>query len=80
MSPDPLTGTLHVYVAFDWGEEIDLERTRALVPAEVRDLPRRRRMRVPPADGVGRCAASGRPGAGWGQRFCGPRQVALVGC
>jgi hypothetical protein len=38
-----LTGVLHVYVAFDWGEEVDLERARSLVPAEVRDLSRRRR-------------------------------------
>jgi hypothetical protein len=36
-------GTLHVHVAFDWGEELDLERARQLVPAEVRVLPRRRR-------------------------------------
>src|SRR5947209_5466444 len=41
-----LTGILHVYVAFDWGEEIDLEKARVLVPAEVRDLPRRRRTPV----------------------------------
>jgi hypothetical protein len=38
-----LTGNLHVYVAFDWGEEIDLERARSLEPAEVQSLPRRRR-------------------------------------
>jgi hypothetical protein len=38
-----LSGTLHVYVAFDWGDEVDLERARQLVPAEVHDLPRRRR-------------------------------------
>jgi hypothetical protein len=38
-----LDGVLHVYVAFDWGEEVDLERVRTLVPAEVRTLPRRRR-------------------------------------
>jgi hypothetical protein len=34
---------LHLYVAFDWGEEVDLEKARRLVPAEVHDLPRRRR-------------------------------------
>jgi hypothetical protein len=34
---------LHAHVAFDWGDEIDLDRARRLVPAEVRDLPRRRR-------------------------------------
>src|SRR5207237_1277592 len=42
-APERLTGVLHVYVAFDWGEEILLERARSLVPAEVCDLPRRRR-------------------------------------
>jgi hypothetical protein len=34
---------LHIYVAFDWGEEVDLDRARSLVPAEVHTLPRRRR-------------------------------------
>lgn len=38
-----LTGTLHLLVAFDWGDEIDLERVRQLVPAQVHALPRRRR-------------------------------------
>src|ERR1700686_3631350 len=38
-----LTGKLHVVVAFDWGDEIDLERVRQLVPAQVHALPRRRR-------------------------------------
>ncbi len=38
-----VTGTLHVFVAFDWGEEIDLDQARRLVPAEVHTLPRRRR-------------------------------------
>jgi hypothetical protein len=38
-----LAGTLHILVAFDWGDEIDLERVRQLVPAEVHNLPRRRR-------------------------------------
>jgi hypothetical protein len=38
-----LSGVLHVYVAFDWGEEVDLDRAGSLVPAEVRALPRRRR-------------------------------------
>jgi len=42
--PGPaLSGVLHIYVAFDWGDEVDLERARGLVPAEARDLPRRRR-------------------------------------
>ncbi len=39
----PLTGTLHIAVAFDWGEEIDLEHARRLVRAGVHRLPRRRR-------------------------------------
>src|SRR5271166_66633 len=38
-----LTGTLHLFVAFDVGEEVDLEQARRLVPAQVQDLPRRRR-------------------------------------
>ena len=38
-----LSGILHIYVAFDWGEEVDLDRARRLVPAEVQALPRRRR-------------------------------------
>jgi hypothetical protein len=38
-----LAGLLHVYVAFDWGEELDLERARRLVPAEIHEFPRRRR-------------------------------------
>jgi hypothetical protein len=37
------TGTLHVYVAYDWGEEVNLDQARQLVPAEVQPLPRRRR-------------------------------------
>src|SRR5437660_12479126 len=41
---DPvLGGVLHIYVAFDWGEEVHLERARELVPAEFHDLARRRR-------------------------------------
>src|SRR5262249_1549138 len=38
-----LAGILHVYVAFDWGDEIDLEQARALVPASFLELSRRRR-------------------------------------
>jgi hypothetical protein len=38
-----VAGTLHVYVAFDWGDEVDLERARSLVPAEQHVLSRRRR-------------------------------------
>jgi hypothetical protein len=40
---EAVAGTLHVFVAFDWGEEIDLDQARQLVPAEVQTLPRRRR-------------------------------------
>jgi len=38
-----LAGVLHIFAAFDWGEEIDLEQVRRLVPAETHELPRRRR-------------------------------------
>jgi hypothetical protein len=38
-----LSGILHIYVAFDWGDEIDLEQARRLVPAEFHALARRRR-------------------------------------
>jgi hypothetical protein len=38
-----LQGTLHAYVAFDWGDEIVLDRVRQLVPASAQELPRRRR-------------------------------------
>src|SRR5262245_3587746 len=43
MTDSPLNGVLHVYIAFDWGDAMDLERARRLVPAEVHALPRRRR-------------------------------------
>jgi hypothetical protein len=38
-----LRGRLHVFVAFDWADEIDLEHARRLLPAETQDLARRRR-------------------------------------
>jgi hypothetical protein len=38
-----LEGTLHMFAAFDWGDELDLEQARRLVPAETQILPRRRR-------------------------------------
>jgi hypothetical protein len=38
-----LSGTLHIYVAFDWGDEVDLDQARRLAPATVHELPRRRR-------------------------------------
>lgn len=40
---DLLSGTLHVFVAFDWGDEILMEKIAQLVPASVVVLPRRRR-------------------------------------
>jgi len=42
-----LTVTVHVYVALDWGDEIDLERARELAPSEPHTLPRERR--TPPS-------------------------------
>lgn len=48
MSDDaPLTGTLHAYVAFDWGDEILLDEAGRLVSAESLALSRRRR--TPPS-------------------------------
>jgi hypothetical protein len=44
---ETIGGVLHVYVAFDWGEEVDLAAARALVPSELRQLPRR--PRTPPS-------------------------------
>ncbi|HZZ81040.1 MAG TPA: hypothetical protein VFE62_21240 [Gemmataceae bacterium] len=38
-----MQGILHIYVAFDWGDEIDLEGVRKLVPASTQELPRRPR-------------------------------------
>src|SRR5438477_6874718 len=38
-----LSGVLRAYIAFDWGEEVDLAQARTLVPARVQELPRRRR-------------------------------------
>jgi hypothetical protein len=38
-----LRGRLHVFVAFDWADEIDLDHARRLLPAETQDLARRRR-------------------------------------
>jgi hypothetical protein len=42
-----LQGTLHIFAAFDWGDELDLDQARQLVPAETQILPRRRR--TPPS-------------------------------
>jgi hypothetical protein len=42
--PGPvLAGALHVYIAFDWGEEIDLDLARRSIAAETEELMRRRR-------------------------------------
>ncbi|MBI3862885.1 MAG: hypothetical protein HY290_13425 [Planctomycetia bacterium] len=43
----PFGGILHAFVAFDWGEEVDLERARHVLPAELHSLPRR--LRTPPS-------------------------------
>jgi hypothetical protein len=43
----PLAGTLHLAVAFDWGDEIDLEHARRLAPGRFRPLARR--PRTPPS-------------------------------
>jgi hypothetical protein len=43
MATDVVTGTLHVFVAFDWGDEILLDQVARLVPASTLALPRRRR-------------------------------------
>lgn len=43
-TPAPsLTGTLHIFLAFDWGDAIDLEKSRTLVAASFQELPRRPR-------------------------------------
>jgi len=38
-----ISGSLHVFVAFDWGEEIRLDQAARLVPAAPQELARRRR-------------------------------------
>ncbi len=40
---DRLSGRLHVYIAFDWGDEIDLEHAGRLAPGAALDLSRRPR-------------------------------------
>ena len=42
-------GVLHIYAAFDWGDEVRLETARQLVPAELHTL--RRKSRTPPSIG-----------------------------
>lgn len=44
---DTWSGILHSFVAFDWGEEVDLEHARRKLPAESHLLPRR--PRTPPS-------------------------------
>jgi hypothetical protein len=46
-APELYAGILHIFVAFDWGEEVDLEKARQLVPAEVHALARK--SRTPPS-------------------------------
>lgn len=45
--PEPvaatLSGTLYIFVAFDWGDEILLDRVKDIVKASAQELPRRRR-------------------------------------
>jgi len=41
------SGLLHSFVAFDWGDEIDLSRARQHIPAELHALPRK--PRTPPS-------------------------------
>jgi len=38
-----IKGTLHIHIAFDWGDEVDLDRAKRLVRAEEHKLSRRRR-------------------------------------
>jgi hypothetical protein len=38
-----MQGTLHIYVAFDWGDEILLDKVKQIVPASTQELPRRKR-------------------------------------
>ena len=45
-APETLTGHLHVYVAFDWGDEIDLEAARRQGAGVVLDMMRRPRTPV----------------------------------
>jgi len=41
--PDTVGGTLHIHVAFDWGEELRLDEAQRLAPAELHALARRPR-------------------------------------
>lgn len=44
--PGTFAGTLHIHVAFDWGDEIDLTTVRKLLRTTAHPLPRRRRTPV----------------------------------
>jgi hypothetical protein len=44
---EPLSGHLHIFVAFDWGDEVDLDRAAQLAPGEFVSLSRR--PRTPPS-------------------------------
>jgi len=41
--PEVVTGVLHGYIAFDWGEEVHFDRARQLVGGEAHSLPRKSR-------------------------------------
>ena len=41
--PETISGILHIFVAFDWGDEVNLELARKLAPAESMELARRSR-------------------------------------
>lgn len=43
MPDETVQGVLHIYVAFDWGDEVELERARPLVAGSYQALPRRKR-------------------------------------
>ncbi len=75
MNGPALNGTIHLFVAFDWGDEIDLERARQLLPAAAQqDLPRRRRTPLSfsyrPAPLYLALAATHLEVAGWGSPEC----------
>lgn len=42
-APGLLSGSLHVYVAFDWGDEVNLDAARRIAPADLHAFPRKSR-------------------------------------
>ncbi len=66
-----LSGMLHVYLAFDWGEEIDLDKAQKLFPAELQIVGS-----PPPHSGVDRLptAAASVSADGAGAGTCGDRR------